>query len=129
MKNKSGVVAQVAILLLPVVVVFGIYIVLSGADSVGGGFQGGAVLSTIYMLLYLIEPEKYMDNKIRMLQVTEKVFMLGLLVLALSMLGQTMQFSLMMSKAWLLLMNIIIATKVFCGLGIIFLRFIIFEGK
>jgi hypothetical protein len=45
MNNSSLIISYISKLLIPFALVFGIYVVLNGADSVGGGFQGGAVLS------------------------------------------------------------------------------------
>jgi len=44
-------------LLTPVIVMFGAYIFLNGHLSPGGGFQGGAVIASAVLLLFLAFPE------------------------------------------------------------------------
>lgn len=47
-------------LLLPFVLLYGFYVILSGGFSPGGGFQGGLVFSSTYLMLYFIKDEKPM---------------------------------------------------------------------
>jgi len=49
----SDAVRVIALLLLPAVVVFGIYVVTHGQLTPGGGFQGGVILATAPLFLYL----------------------------------------------------------------------------
>jgi len=51
--NPSDAVRVTALLLVAPTVLFGIYIVAHGQVSPGGGFQGGVILSTAPLLLYL----------------------------------------------------------------------------
>ncbi len=51
--DSSDAVRVTALLLLAPTVLFGIYIVTHGQVSPGGGFQGGVILSTAPLLLYL----------------------------------------------------------------------------
>jgi len=44
-------------LLVPVIVFFGVYIFLNGHLSPGGGFQGGAVIASAVLLLFLAYPD------------------------------------------------------------------------
>jgi multicomponent Na+:H+ antiporter subunit B len=43
-------------LLVPIIVLFGVYIFVNGHLSPGGGFQGGAVIASSVMLLFLADP-------------------------------------------------------------------------
>jgi len=127
MKNESVIITQVTKMLIPFIWVFGIYIVLGGADSVGGGFQGGAVLSSVFMLRYIIDPDR--NIRAHLLQTTEKVFMIGILCLALFFLARSMNMGAAYGEAWMLLLNSIIAIKVMSGLSIIFFRYVFYESK
>jgi multicomponent Na+:H+ antiporter subunit B len=49
----SDAVRVLAVMLVPLMVCFGLYMVTSGAVSPGGGFQGGVVLATAPLLVYL----------------------------------------------------------------------------
>ncbi len=51
-------------LLVPVILMFGIYIFLNGHLSPGGGFQGGAVIATVVLLLFLSDSSFKINHKI-----------------------------------------------------------------
>lgn len=127
MKNNSIIITQVSKILMPFILLFGAYIVLGGADSVGGGFQGGAVLSAVFMLRYLVNPER--NIKTHILQTTEKVLMVGILLLALFFLADSMDMGERFGEAWMVLLNGIIAIKVMSAFSIIFFRYVFYEGK
>lgn len=48
--------------LLPVIIMFGVYIFLNGHLSPGGGFQGGAVVASAILLLFLAYPDYRMRH-------------------------------------------------------------------
>ena len=127
MKNNSVIVSQISKILMPFIIVFGIYIVVGGSDSVGGGFQGGAVLSAVFMLRYLVNPESSIRTKF--LKHVEKILMVCILLLAIFFLGTSMDMGEKMGDIWMIFLNFIIAIKVCCGLGIIFFRYVFYEGK
>jgi multicomponent Na+:H+ antiporter subunit B len=49
-------------LLFPVLVLFGVYIVVHGHLSPGGGFQGGVVIATAFFLRMLADPDFLLDH-------------------------------------------------------------------
>ena len=51
-------------LLLSVIVLFGIYIIVHGHLSPGGGFQGGVVIASAFLLLFLANPNMDLNHKI-----------------------------------------------------------------
>jgi energy-converting hydrogenase B subunit I len=81
--NMSKIVRTAANVLLPFILVYGFYIVLHGHLTPGGGFQGGAVIATSLVLLFVAY--SYDDIvqriKIRSLHSTET---LGLLLFILT---------------------------------------------
>jgi len=44
-------------LLFPVLLLFGIYVIVHGHLSPGGGFQGGVIIATAFVLRLLVDPE------------------------------------------------------------------------
>ena len=52
MKNESEIITQVSKMLIPFIWVFGIYIVLGGADSVGGGSGRRGFVRRVYAALH-----------------------------------------------------------------------------
>ena len=127
MNSNSIIISYVSKLLIPFALVFGIYVVVNGADSVGGGFQGGAVLSSVFILRYLSEPSKQL--RLIILKLVEKVLMLGLLLLALFVIRRSMNMGEQLGWLWMVLLNVIIAIKVSCGLSIVFFRYTFYEGR
>ncbi len=51
-------------LLLSVIVLFGVYIIIHGHLSPGGGFQGGVVIATAFLLLFLANPNMKLRHNI-----------------------------------------------------------------
>ena len=51
-------------LLLSVIVLFGLYIIIHGHLSPGGGFQGGVVIATAFLLLFLANPNLHLNHTI-----------------------------------------------------------------
>jgi len=51
--------------LFPVIILFGAYIILHGHLSPGGGFQGGVVIASAFLLMFLAEGDAYdLDHRI-----------------------------------------------------------------
>ena len=51
--ERADGVGTLALALLPVVVVFGMYVAIHGSLTPGGGFQGGAIVASGFLLAYL----------------------------------------------------------------------------
>jgi len=51
-------------LLVPVIVMFGVYIFLNGHLTPGGGFQGGAVIASAVLLLFLSDTDHRLDHTV-----------------------------------------------------------------
>jgi len=62
-EKASLIVAAGSRLLFPPIILFGIYIFLHGHLTPGGGFQGGAVIASGFLLLYLARPEQTMSRE------------------------------------------------------------------
>ncbi|WP_331773882.1 MnhB domain-containing protein [Sulfurospirillum sp. 1612] len=51
-------------LLLNVIVLFGVYVIIHGHLSPGGGFQGGVIIATAFLLLFLANPNMHLKHSI-----------------------------------------------------------------
>lgn len=111
----------------PLFIIFGIYVIARGTDSPGGGFQGGAILATVFMCRYLIVPSERYDYKIP--YNLEKVFYAMLLALVIVFISGNLDM--ISTRNYIIAANVIIGIKVAAGLSAIFLRFIYFgkEGE
>ena len=127
MNSNSQIISYVSKMLIPFALVFGVYVVANGADSVGGGFQGGAVLSSVFIMRYLSEPSR--ELRLDILKFVEKILMLGVLLLAAYVMAGSMNMGEKLGDMWMLLLNVIIAVKVSCGLSIVFFRYVFYEGR
>ncbi|MFN4190883.1 MAG: MnhB domain-containing protein [Pseudothermotoga sp.] len=120
-KPDSEIVARISGLLYPFILLYGFYIIVNGHLTPGGGFQGGAILASVFIIRYFAQ--RRLDIDIFILQRLEKSFFLG--ITALSMLLLLPEFMNSDLKVFhLVLMNILIGFKVCCGLTILFFCFI-----
>jgi multicomponent Na+:H+ antiporter subunit B len=63
--NKTSIVVRVIVsLMFPLILLFGMYVILHGEDSPGGGFQGGTVIAASLILFTLVFGFRYTLNKL-----------------------------------------------------------------
>jgi multicomponent Na+:H+ antiporter subunit B len=60
----SLILSKGARLVLPLIVLFGVYVFLHGHLSPGGGFQGGVIIASGMLLFYIAEPAKRASHKV-----------------------------------------------------------------
>ena len=70
-KAASEIVETATELLLPMIILFGIYVFMNGHLSPGGGFQGGAIIASGTMFLLLALPASHLSRL--MITVTESL--------------------------------------------------------
>ena len=70
-KAASEIVETATELLLPMIILFGIYVFMNGHLSPGGGFQGGAIIASGTMFLLLALPESHLSRL--MIAITESL--------------------------------------------------------
>lgn len=134
MKN-SEVLTYVVRFLYPFVLLFGCYIIVNGDLSPGGGFQGGAVLATAFLIINFINSEKAINLK-NIVKVEKYLFMAILIVASISFFTKGELFTnfiianvnINSKRIFLLLLNILIGLKVAAGFIAVFSTFIE-EGK
>lgn len=125
--KHSPVIKTTAKILIPFIIVFGLYVIINGADSVGGGFQGGAVVASAFIVRWIILPDEDID--IRYMKAAERIFLLALLLTGMLLLGRSMDMEHFTGRIWMVCINLLIGIKVACGLTIIFYRFVFFESR
>lgn len=134
MKN-SKILIYVVRFLYPFILLFGCYIIINGDLSPGGGFQGGAVLATAFLIINFINTEK-ITNLDRVVKFEKYLFIIMLMVASISFFTRGQLFTnfivsddyIYLKRIFLLLLNIIIGIKVAAGLVAIFSTFLE-EGK
>lgn len=119
----------ISLMLLPFIILFGLYIVLNGDLSPGGGFQGGVVLATAYILVYFISEQKTVD--LSRLILVEKWLFFALIcagVAHLMLFSQNLAIleaeeSLQLKRVILMGLNTLIGAKVALGMSAIITMF------
>jgi len=127
MKNNSQIIPVAMPFLYPFVVLFGLYISFNGADSPGGGFQGGAILCALIILNYVSDVGTV--NREHSLHKLERIFLVLILMMGGFLLIKETTDFVWVSRMEFAIMNLLIAGKVACGLLIIFFRFVMVEGE
>lgn len=125
--KHSPVIKTTAKILIPFIIVFGLYVIINGADSVGGGFQGGAIVAAAFIVRWIILPDEDID--IRYMKAAERIFLMALLLTGMVLLGHSMAMEYLPGRIWMICINLLIGIKVSCGLTIIFYRFVFFESR
>ncbi len=112
--------------IIPIIIMLGFYIIINGHNSPGGGFQGGAALSAAFICVYLVRPKKVIN--FYAYERLEKILFLLIAILALTFAVSNLYFSYTeFNIIYLMIMNLLIGLKVFCGLTIVFYRFVHYE--
>jgi multicomponent Na+:H+ antiporter subunit B len=128
MSERSEILTKMIGFLFPFIIIFGVYIILNGHKTPGGGFQGGAVLSALFISRYLIAPVN--SVKLGALQTIEKaIFVLVLAIPTFFIFSGFNYFFPIANICYLIIMNSLIGIKVCCGLSIIFFRFVFYESR
>lgn len=105
--------------LLPFVLMFGVFIVLNGDLSPGGGFQGGVVLASSFILLYFIGEVNKL-NTTWIIRVEKVLFLSLVLVTFFSRVDSINTHHVL----YLIALNTIIGMKVALGIGAIIIIFL-----
>ena len=125
--NDNTIIKTTAKMLIPFIIVFGLYVVVNGADSVGGGFQGGAILASAFIVRWMVQPSEDID--LGFLKAAERIFLMALFGLGMLLFGRPMVMPHMDGRLWMIGINLLIGVKVCCGLTIVFYRFVFFESR
>ncbi|ABR47358.1 Na+/H+ antiporter MnhB subunit-related protein [Alkaliphilus metalliredigens QYMF] len=128
MKENSEIIARVIGIMHPFILLFGFYIILNGHKTPGGGFQGGAILSAVFMSRYL--GLSIQDIRMNILQVLEKAFFILIMIVPIVfVLWEFKTRFPFLNEFYLITMNVLIGLKVGCGLSIIFFTFVFDGGR
>ncbi len=128
MNDHSELLSKTLGIIYPFIIIIGIYITVNGHMSPGGGFQGGAVISAIFICKYLILPIH--DTQLDRIQMIEKLALVFILLFPVTFVF--MQLNIQFPEfnlIYLIFMNTLISLKVACGLSIIFFRFVYYETR
>jgi len=125
--ERSVVVVTVMRVVCAVILLFGVYLILNGHLTAGGGFQGGLFIAVFFVCRYLIYNIYDLPIK-KMFRLEEFVFFFTILiVIFIVFLGIHAHFPPAFQAVYMIVMNFMIGLKVGCGFVILFYRFIAIE--
>ena len=120
-------------IICPIILAFGVYVIINGHISAGGGFQGGLIIASFFVCRYLVYGIYDIPVK-KVIKFEELVFIniIFLVILAVFLGAGAIvpaEFLGVFQDAYLILMNIMIGIKVACGFFILFYRFVAIERQ
>lgn len=118
-------------IIFPLLLMFGIYVIVNGHISPGGGFQGGAIVATAILILYYIDQDRWTNIKV-IVTVEKIVYILLIIVASISFITRGVPFTnfipntsnINLKVIYLMILNILIGMKVSLGLWTIFTAFL-----
>ncbi len=117
-------------LVLPFVILYGLYVIFNGDLSPGGGFQGGVFLATCYLLVFFIKDEEsitfqevFKVEKILFVTLISMTILHLLTYRSLLLWPPIAPIALPIATGTLVLLNVIIGLKVAIGFWGIMLIF------
>lgn len=129
--SSSKILITISRIILPFLIMFGLYIIVNGDSSVGGGFQGGVIMSTSYLLYYFITG-KHPFSLTKMLKIDKLLFLALPLFIVASFITRGELFTNVFSfeqdyetrRMFLVALNLLIGAKVALGFVSLFYIFI-----
>lgn len=127
----SKILVTISRIILPFLIMYGVYIILNGDVSVGGGFQGGVIVATSYLLYYFVTG-KHPFSLPKMLKIDKYLFIFLPIIVLISY-GTRGHFftnwfdtSILYEtrRLFLVLLNLVIGLKVAVGFVSLFVVFI-----
>lgn len=108
--------------LYPFVIVFGLYVIVNGHMTPGGGFQGGAILATLFIGRFIVNPVNDINAHV-LHDLEQALFVIIILIPVLFLFYEYNREFPLLNEAFLILMNVLIGIKVCLGLTIVVFRF------
>lgn len=129
--SNSKILITISRVLLSFLILFGTYIIINGDTSVGGGFQGGVILATSYLLYYFITGDHPFTVS-GLLKLDKFLFIMLPIVVLIGYLSRGEFFTNMfpftvdyaVRRSYLLILNLLIGSKVAIGFVSLFQVFI-----
>ena len=120
--EQSKILITISRSLFPLAILFGIYIIVNGDLSVGGGFQGGVIIATSYLIYYIIM-EEHAFSLSKMIKVDKYFYIVIPVFICLSFFTKgelftnffSDSYSIDVRRIYLVILNLLIGIKVALG--------------
>lgn len=110
--------------LAPFILIYGVFLTLFGASSPGGGFQGGVVMASAVILVLITHGKEYVQRLSANIEWFDTLGAFMFLIVGIFgiLLGGSFLVNLTPDeRTMLLILDIVIALKVFAGLVVLFI--------
>ena len=122
MNRDTSIIATMTGVLYPFIILFGLYVILNGHNTPGGGFQGGAILATLFIGRFIVNPVNDVDADL--LHHIEQILFAAIVALPIVFLFMNItRVYPVLNEPFLILMNLLIGFKVCLGLTLVVFRF------
>ena len=131
--ENSGMAVFAIQIICALMLLYGVYLVLNGHITPGGGFQGGLAIASFFICRYMIYDVN--DLPIEKLNRMEELVFVGIALFAASIVFLNAAAYLpdhilpIFQVGYMIVMNVLIALKVACGFIILFYRYIVIEQR
>jgi multicomponent Na+:H+ antiporter subunit B len=122
MNRDTSIIAIMTGVLYPFIILFGLYVIVNGHNTPGGGFQGGAILATLFIGRFIVNPVNDVDADL--LHHIEQILFAAIVALPILFLFMNVTRAYpVLNESFLILMNLLIGFKVCLGLTLVVFRF------
>jgi len=129
--NRSGIAIFIIKIVTPIILIFGVYLIVNGFLTPGGGFQGGVAIATFFICRYMIY--NIFDLPIGKILRMEKLVFVSIVLFAIAGIfaglldyaPQNLRVS--SQNIYLVILNALIGIKVACGFTLLFYRYVSIE--
>ena len=118
-------------IICPIIILFGIYLIMNGHISAGGGFLGGLALASFFVCRFFVLG--IYDISIKKVMKIEELTFIGIVIFPMlaifaGLLYISYEWTPLFQTIYLIAMNAFVGMKVACGFFVIFYRTIAIEG-
>jgi multicomponent Na+:H+ antiporter subunit B len=131
--EDSGMAVFTMRIICPIIIVFGVYLIMNGHISAGGGFQGGLAVASFFICRYMVYG--IYDIPIAKVIKLEEIVFISIMVVtvfAVFLVASTYVPAAILpfyQDMYLIVMNLLIGMKVACGFFALFYRYIAIERR
>ena len=126
--RKNGIAVLTIRIICPLILMYGVYLVINGHITPGGGFQGGLAIASFFICRYFIYNIYDIPVK-ELMRIEEIIFALTILLAVLFIFFGAISYLPIFQDVYPVMMNAMIGIKVACAFVILFYRYIVFERK
>ena len=126
--DRSAIASRTIRVICPLILLFGVYLIMNGHLTPGGGFQGGVAIASFFICRYMIY-DIYDTQAVKIIAMEKLIYAAIVLLPVFFIFLGAYAYLPQYRNTYLVMMNSLIGMKVTCGFFIIFYRYIAFEKR